>query len=80
MKANWIKGLTPSDAANMKDAIGHSTIALGRLEKLCGEFKSELGTTLPGDFNSPQWALKRAYEDGQVYAYNRVIDLLHERS
>lgn len=62
----------------MVQSIRAARMPLERLEKLTGEFISNLGTTLPGDFDTPQWALKRAYEDGQVYAYKRILTLLQE--
>ena len=78
MKVNWTKGLSGKDKEEMIQSIRLARVPLERLEKLCGEFISELGPSLPGDFNTPQWALKRAYEDGQVYAYKKIIDLLTE--
>jgi hypothetical protein len=79
MKINWTKGLPPKEKEEMLVAIRAARMPLERLEKLTGEFISELATTLPGDFDTPQWALKRAYEDGQVYAYKRIATLLSER-
>lgn len=78
MKINWTRGLEGQEKEDMTRAILGSRVALGRLEKLTGEFISELGTTLPGDFDTPQWALKRAYEDGQVYAYKKILTLLQD--
>ena len=76
MKVNWTSGLSSKEKEEMLVAIRAARMPLGRLEKLTGEFISELATTLPGDFDTPQWALKRAYEDGQVYAYKRIQTLL----
>ena len=78
MKLNWTKGLSGKDKEDMVQAIKLARIPLERLEKLTGEFISELGTTLPGDFDTPQWALKRAYRDGQEYAYKKILTLLKE--
>lgn len=78
MKVDWTKGLSKSEKEVMVQSIRAARMPLERLEKLTGEFISNLGTTLPGDFDTPQWALKRAYEDGQVYAYKRILTLLQE--
>lgn len=78
MKLNWTKGLPPAEQESMKVAYRASRVALERLEKLTDEFISEIATTLPGDFDTPQWALKRAYEDGQIYAYNKIKTLIKD--
>lgn len=78
MKTIWTQGLAGKDKEDMQQAIRQASMPLGRLEKLTGAFISDLATTLPRDFDTPQWALKRAYEDGQVYAYNKILDLLKE--
>lgn len=78
MKVDWTKGLSKSEKEVMIQSIRAARMPLERLEKLTGEFISNLGTTLPGDFDTPQWALKRAYEDGQIYAYKRILTLLKE--
>jgi len=78
VKVDWTKGLSKSEKEVMVQSIRAARMPLERLEKLTGEFISNLGTTLPGDFDTPQWALKRAYEDGQVYAYKRILTLLQE--
>lgn len=78
MKILWTHGLAGKDKEDLESSVRGSRIALGRLEKLLEEFISEIAPTLPEDFNSPQWAYKRAYEDGQIRAYRRVIELLTE--
>ena len=78
MKVDWTKGLSESEKEVMVQSIRAARMPLERLEKLTGEFISNLGTTLPGDFDTPQWALKRAYEDGQIYAYKRIQTLLQD--
>lgn len=79
MKLDWTKGLSETDKEDMLKALRAARMPLERLEKLTGEFISKLATTLPGDFDTPQWAFKRAYEDGQIYAYKRILTLLTEK-
>ena len=80
MKTLWTQGLEGKDKEDMLQAIRLARMPLGRLEKLTGAFISDLAITLPRDFETPQWALKRAYEDGQIYAYNKILDLLKENN
>lgn len=78
MKVDWTKGLPPKEEEDMRKAVSSARIPFKRLEKLVQEFISNLATTLPADFKAPQWALERAYKDGQIYAFNRILDLIKD--
>jgi hypothetical protein len=78
LSTEWIK-TTPQDRrAGFEEAVRNSVTALGRLYELLDEWEEELNRaeTKLADFESPNWAVKQAYRNGDRSRIRKLRDLL----
>ena len=77
MDHRWLAGLkTEKDREEIKEILKNSTFALDKLSKICYNIRIEKIKTKSSDFDDPNWALKRAYLDGQISQLDELISLL----
>ena len=77
MQVEWYKHLkTPEDIESFQKRLINCKDLLDRLKNICYNRAQIINSTSIKDFDTPNWALKRAYEDGQVQGLNYVIQLL----
>lgn len=78
MKISWTKGLSPSDAKEVKDEYNASAVLRERLAVMLKD-KQRLAyaKTLKEDaYESPNWGFKQADAVGYQRAIDEIIDLL----
>lgn len=80
MKTDWTKGFSDADKDSFYLLLKGSTIVLNRLESLIKEYHlSVLSKELKEEeFDTPNWAYKQAYRNGQQAAYNKILQLLKD--
>lgn len=78
MKESWVKGLEPDQARQVKDAFSASSLFRQRLGQMIG-VKADASRTsglAKSEYDSPNWAYKRADEVGYERAIREIIKLI----
>lgn len=78
LSVEWFKGVPTERRETFEQAIRNSTTALGRLYDLLDEWEKDLdrSETTITDFDSPNWALRQAYRNGDRSRIRKLRDLL----
>lgn len=78
LSLEWTKGISSEKRFSFEEVIRNSTLALGRLYDLCDEWERELdkAETSLSDFDTPNWALRQAYRNGDRSRIRKLRDLL----
>ncbi len=78
LSIEWLRGVPAEKKADFEAAVRNSTIALGRLADLLDEWEREMdkAETTVSDFDTPNWALRQAYRNGDRSRIRKLRDLL----
>jgi hypothetical protein len=78
LSTEWIKTVPQDKREGFEEAVRNSVTALGRLYDLLDEWEEELNRqeTKLADFESPNWAVKQAYRNGDRSRIRKLRDLL----
>lgn len=77
MKTAWIQSFTDEkDRLLFAEKLRAAHPVIDKLKELCYKRVEELRTTSPKDYSIPNWPYLRADRDGQIRAYEDLIDLL----
>lgn len=72
MKTLWTQG----EKENFEKLVKGSSQVLDKLKEICYNKRDELNRTRLKDYDSPNWSLKRAHQDGFVEGLEYLISLL----
>lgn len=75
----WTKHLKdPQKKRDFEQAVRHSTLALGRFKQILQDELDSLEnvSTSLDEFDSPSWAFKQAYRNGEKARIKKTLELL----
>lgn len=77
LSLEWTKGVSPDRKEGIVLAIRNSTVVAAQVLKLCDEWEAELtaAETKVADFDTPSWAYKQAYRNGDRARIRKLRDL-----
>lgn len=78
LSVEWFKGVPEDRRKDFETALRNSTLALGRLYDLLGEWEEELDRAeiKITDYDTPNWSEKAAHRNGDRSRIRKLRDLL----
>ncbi len=76
MRYPWNTGLTQAEQEKFEKKLKSSKEVLDKLKEICYNKQLELNHVRLKDYDAPNWALKRAHQDGFVDGLEYLISLL----
>jgi hypothetical protein len=77
IQVEWFDGLSKDvDKENFEKSLLSSKIILDRLKEICYNRQDKLNRARLKDYDSPNWCMKRAHQDGKVDALDDIISLI----
>jgi hypothetical protein len=76
MDTNWIKDLKGIDRENFIKRLSSCNDVLDKLKEICYNKQIELNRVRLKDYDTPNWALHRAHQDGFMDGLDYLISLL----
>lgn len=71
----WFKGISPSEAEDLKKSLLSSKKVLDKLSEICYNISISKENIREGDYDNPSWAYKQAHLNGYRDALNTIIRL-----
>lgn len=72
---DWIKGLDDKEAEDFLNRLSRSQFMLDKIVKIASDKIKEINRPSKSDYDSPSWLARQAHENGNVEAFNYIIDL-----